>query len=96
MAEQFVPYSIPEKSHNEIIADSQEFHKWLDGRRSVRYFSDRPVPKEVLENISKAVSKASSGTKNNLGPSVWCLLLRKNVRFEKGLKRKNKKIMTVE
>ena len=68
----FVPYSIPEKSVEETIKNSKEFHQWLDGRRSVRDFSDKPVPKEVLENIVMAASTAPSGAHKQ--PWTFCLV----------------------
>ena len=38
----------------EIVRDrSQVFFEWLDKRRTVRDFSDKPIPREVIENIIK-------------------------------------------
>ncbi|MBL4653163.1 MAG: nitroreductase family protein [Flavobacteriales bacterium] len=68
----FVPYSIPEKSADEMVKDSKEFYQWIDGRRSVRDFSDKPVPKEVLENIVMAASTAPSGAHKQ--PWTFCLV----------------------
>jgi nitroreductase len=44
----------------------QDFHTDLDRRRSVREFSDRPVPRDIIETALKAGSTAPSGA--NLQP----------------------------
>ena len=35
-----------------MIIESDEFHNWIDQRRTVRDFSDKSIPKEVIDNIS--------------------------------------------
>ena len=40
---------------------SAEFHSEIRGRRSVRHFSDRPVPRDIIENCLKAAATAPSG-----------------------------------
>lgn len=57
-------------SIEEMIERSEEFYQYLDQRRSVREFSDRPVPKEVIENIIKAASTAPSGAHKQ--PWTFC------------------------
>lgn len=44
-----------------MVAASQEFYNLLNKRRSVRFFSDRPVDKKVIENIIKTAGTAPSG-----------------------------------
>lgn len=68
----FIPYSIPEKSSEEMIKDSRSYFEWLDGRRSVRDFSDKPVPKEVIENIIRTASTAPSGAHKQ--PWTFCMV----------------------
>ena len=68
----FIPYSLPDKSPEQMIKDSQSYFDWLDGRRSVRDFSDKPVPKEVIENIIKAASTAPSGAHKQ--PWTFCMV----------------------
>lgn len=58
---EFIEYSKETFSEEETIQRSKEFHEWLDKRRSVRDFSDKPIPKEVIENIICAASTAPSG-----------------------------------
>lgn len=57
-------------SKEEMIRRSRTFYDWLDQRRSVREFSDRPVPKEVIENIIQAASTAPSGAHKQ--PWTFC------------------------
>ncbi len=44
----------------------------MEERRSVRNFSDRPVPKEVIENIIRAASTAPSGAHKQ--PWTFCVV----------------------
>lgn len=60
-SEGFISYNSPTYTDQEMQARSAEFFELMDGRRSVRTFSDRPVPREVLENIVKTASSAPSG-----------------------------------
>ncbi len=40
---------------------AEEFYQCMKSRRSVRAFSDRPVPRDVIENCLRAASTAPSG-----------------------------------
>jgi nitroreductase len=52
-------YSMPEP---EAVAGTAETHyRFMDKRRSVRDFSDRPVPREVIEHLIMTASSAPSG-----------------------------------
>ena len=52
----------PEKlSQPEMIERSETFCKFLDNRRSVRHFSDKEVPRSVIENIIRTAGTAPSG-----------------------------------
>jgi len=46
---------------NEMIRRSGEFYEMVRKRRSVRNFSDRPVPHEVIVNCIRAAGSAPSG-----------------------------------
>jgi iodotyrosine deiodinase len=48
-------------SEEETIRKSQEFYEMMDQRRSIRFFSDKPVPYEVIENVVKTAGTAPSG-----------------------------------
>lgn len=49
-----------------MVFRSQEFYKQIKRRRSVRDFSSRPVPAEIIENALKAATTAPNGA--NLQP----------------------------
>ncbi len=49
-----------------MLSRASDFHRSLSRRRSVRDFSDRPIPEGVLEQCLLAASKAPSGA--NLQP----------------------------
>ena len=67
-----IPYYSESFSDEEMIKRSKSFFKWLDQRRSVREFSDRSVPKEVIENIIRSASTAPSGA--NKQPWTFCAI----------------------
>ncbi len=45
----------------EAYKKSDDFHQWLDKRRTVRDFSDKPVPKALIEKLVLSASTAPSG-----------------------------------
>lgn len=45
----------------QMLARSESFYSEIKRRHSVRKFSDRPVPKEIIENCLKAAGTAPSG-----------------------------------
>ena len=51
---------------DEMRARLEEFYEDVDRRRTVREFSDRPVPRDVIETALKAANTAPSGA--NLQP----------------------------
>jgi nitroreductase len=51
----------PYKPNGDPLALSRNFHEIMQQRRSVRYFSNKPVPREVIENIVRAGGTAPSG-----------------------------------
>lgn len=55
-----------------MISRAKNYFEWLDKRRSVRHFSEKPIPKEVIENIVKAASTAPSGA--NKQPWTFCVV----------------------
>ncbi|XP_036446941.1 iodotyrosine deiodinase 1 [Colossoma macropomum] len=56
-----VPYTPPRYSEEETLERSQQFYKLLNQRRSVRFISPEPVPREVIENVILAAGTAPSG-----------------------------------
>jgi nitroreductase len=55
-----------------MIDESASFRTWISGRRSVREFSSRAVPAEVIENCIMAAAAAPSGA--NKQPWSFCLV----------------------
>lgn len=58
---EFVPYSIPPVDEEERLRRGRAFFEELDARRSVRAFSDAPVPRACIEWAVRAASTAPSG-----------------------------------
>lgn len=56
-----VPYQIRRLSPAEQVALGQAFHDGLQTRRSVRFFSPEPVPRELIELAIATASSAPSG-----------------------------------
>lgn len=69
-------------SEAKMIHKSKEYYEWLDKRRSVRHFSDKPVSIEVIENIIKSASTAPSGA--NKQPWTFCVV--KNPKIKKKIR----------
>lgn len=59
-------------TEEQIINASREFYEKIDSRRSIRYFSDKPVSREVIENLIKAASSAPSGAHKQ--PWTFCVV----------------------
>ena len=55
---------------NEMLNRSRDYYQWMNKRRSVRSFSDKPVAKAVIDNIIKTASTAPSGA--NKQPWTFC------------------------
>ncbi|MBC9796992.1 nitroreductase family protein [Sinomicrobium weinanense] len=77
-----ISYEAPVFSGEEMQSRSRKYYKWLDKRRSVREFSEKPVPREVVENLIKAASTAPSGAHKQ--PWTFCAVsspsLKKKIR----------------
>lgn len=51
---------------------SSDFYQWLDTRRTVRDISDKPVDKQVIENLIMSASTAPSGAHKQ--PWTFCAI----------------------
>jgi len=69
---EFIKYSHSHYEHSEMIERSKRFYDWMETRRSVRDFSDKPVPKAVIENIIMSASTAPSGAHKQ--PWTFCVV----------------------
>lgn len=74
----FIPLEFIELEESEMIEKSSSFYKQMDTRRSVREFSDRDVPKEIIENIVMAASSAPSGAHKQ--PWHFCAVSNKKLK----------------
>ncbi len=59
-------------TEQELYERSADFFQMMDQRRSVREFSDKPVPMEVIQNIIKTASTAPSGAHKQ--PWQFCVI----------------------
>jgi iodotyrosine deiodinase len=57
----FVPYRFERLAEPEMVRRAREFFEEMDRRRSVRYFSADPVPRELIEIAIRIASTAPSG-----------------------------------
>ena len=68
----------------EIKKRSQDFYAWADKRRTVRDFSSREIPQEIIDNILLTASTAPSGA--NKQPWTFCVVsdpaIKKQIREE--------------
>lgn len=67
-----IPYQPQVFTEFETLHRSNSFHDFMERRRSLRFFSDRPVPKEVIENIIMTASTAPSGAHKQ--PWTFCVV----------------------
>ncbi|MCH2234919.1 MAG: nitroreductase family protein [Crocinitomicaceae bacterium] len=68
----FIDYKQQSFSEEETIERSKEFYTYMNRRRSVRDFSDKHVPKEVIDNILLTASTAPSGAHKQ--PWTFCAI----------------------
>ena len=68
----FISHQPESVANDEALRRSKQFHLWLDTRRTVRNFSECPIPKEVIENILQSASTAPSGAHKQ--PWTFCIV----------------------
>ncbi len=68
----FIPFEPLIFSENEMRQRTTDFYEFMDRRRSLRVFSDKPVPKEVIENLIRTASTAPSGAHQQ--PWTFCAI----------------------
>ena len=76
----FIPYKIANFSSEELIEKSKKYFQEINKRRSVRDFSDKDVPKEVIVNIIKTAGSAPSGAHKQ--PWTFCVISDKKLKSE--------------
>ncbi|HRJ28372.1 MAG TPA: nitroreductase family protein [Cyclobacteriaceae bacterium] len=80
----FVKYSPEQYSEKEMLQRSKDFYQRMDKRRTVRDFSDKAVPQQVIENIILTANTAPSGAHKQ--PWTFCVItdpaIKKQIRIE--------------
>jgi nitroreductase len=61
MPSDFVPLDLPDRSIDAMRERAASFYERMDRRRSVRDFSDRPVPRDLIETAIRTAGTAPSG-----------------------------------
>lgn len=69
---QFLPYKGVRYAKAEMLQRSRDFYSYMDKRRSVRDFSNKPVPWEIIENIVMTAATAPSGAHKQ--PWSFCVV----------------------
>ncbi len=67
-----IPYARESYSPEEMFQRAQQYYQWLDQRRTVRDISNKPVSREVIEQMVSAASSAPSGAHKQ--PWTFCLV----------------------
>ncbi|MBK6902155.1 MAG: nitroreductase family protein [Saprospirales bacterium] len=68
----FIPFRPTAYPPGEMLERSHSFYELMNRRRTVRDFSDKPVPAELIEQIILTASTAPSGA--NKQPWTFCLV----------------------
>lgn len=76
----FVRHHPIHRTESELLMRSDEFLKEMNARRTVRDFSEVPVPHKVIENIVQAASTAPSGAHKQ--PWTFCIVTNAQVKRE--------------
>ena len=57
----FIPYRPQRLDESEQLRRAKEFYQEMEARRSVRFFSSQPVPRQLIEYAIRTASSAPSG-----------------------------------
>ena len=80
----FIKYSKETFNADEMMSRAASFARWMDERRTCRDFSDKAIPKEVIEHIILSASTAPSGAHKQ--PWTFCVvtdaLIKSKIRVE--------------
>jgi nitroreductase len=76
----FIPYAAPTFEENEMKERAKSFYEFMNMRRSVREFSDKDIPKEVIENIILTAGTAPSGAHKE--PWTFCVIRNKDLKHQ--------------
>lgn len=77
-----IPFLFERKSESKMTNDAQQFYEHMNRRRSVRFFSDEPVPRACIEYAIRTANTAPSGAHKQ--PWTWVVIdnpeLKKQIR----------------
>ncbi len=78
----FISYQKQSFDSETMLEKSSQFLHWMEERRTVRDFSDKPLPEELIENLLLTASTAPSGAHKQ--PWTFCVVsdpqLKKQIR----------------
>ncbi|MCZ6520218.1 MAG: nitroreductase family protein [Bacteroidetes bacterium] len=69
---QYIQYIRDTYSPDEVISRSHSYYEWLDSRRTVRDFSNKPIPKKIIDHLILSASTAPSGAHKQ--PWTFCVI----------------------
>ena len=72
MEAKFISYTKQSYTEDELLTRSNDHLDYLNKRRTVRDFSSKPIPEQVIENILMAASTAPSGAHKQ--PWTFCVV----------------------
>ena len=72
MEAKFISYTKQSYTEDELLTRSNDHLDYLNKRRTVRDFSSKPIPEQVIENIIMAASTAPSGAHKQ--PWTFCVV----------------------
>lgn len=76
----FVPHIKHGFEESLMIYKAREYYKIMDERRTCRDFSNKPIPKEVIENIILTASTAPSGAHKQ--PWTFCVVINPTIKAQ--------------
>src|SRR5579859_3971625 len=68
----YIRYSKESYDMEETKKRTRDFFNWMDLRRTVRDFSDKAIPREVIDDIIRTASTAPSGAHKQ--PWTFCVI----------------------
>lgn len=76
----FIKYTRDTYETEEMLTRSANFYAWLNTRRTARDFSNKPIPKQVIENIILSAGTAPSGAHKQ--PWTFCVVSNPNLKTQ--------------
>lgn len=67
-------------TEEEMLERSKSFLHLMEKRKSLRYFSPKPVPREIIDNVIKTAATAPSGA--NKQPWTFCVVANPEIKKE--------------